>query len=359
MLSILRRLLRRDHALIARLGRKIAGGQRLVAVDVGAAEGIPPHWQAIDGVATIYQIEPRAEACRALEAANAVSPHRGLYKVLCAAVGRADEDRTLHVSNVPTGTSLYAPDFGAIRDIGEYVDPAYFEPLTEASIRTRRLETLLGEVGENQVDLVKLDIQGAEGEALIGLGKTHLDNVLAVEAEIGMHSLYPEAMRFPDISDLLSRSGLDLFDVRVARVLRPFEGRHGGYQEEVFSVYSRSPTISARLWEFDAVYFRRKSDILARGDAAILRRMMLAYMTYNFFSEAYDLVIEGTTAGLFSADEAAALKAAVVGSHRARLYRPWLGNTPAWARFRSIANIMTMKGAPRWCQYMYQDYPNG
>ena len=52
------------------LVRAALGDQRFIAVDVGAANGILPHWQNLDGIAVIYQIDPRHPACLELEAAN-------------------------------------------------------------------------------------------------------------------------------------------------------------------------------------------------------------------------------------------------------------------------------------------------
>ena len=58
---------RTDALTEVSLSRKILGQQRLVAVDAGAANGLLPHWQYLPHVATVYQIEPRAQACKEAE----------------------------------------------------------------------------------------------------------------------------------------------------------------------------------------------------------------------------------------------------------------------------------------------------
>jgi len=166
--------------------RELVGPQRLVAVDVGAANGLLPHWHSLDGVAQIYQIDPRVEACRDLEAVNQKCSHPDLYKVICAAVAGTEGPRTLYVSNAPTGTSLFAPDFSAAADAGAYLSEEYFFPIVEQTIETRTLRSIFDELGEPPVDLIKLDIQGAELEALKGLGEARLGALLGVELEIGM-----------------------------------------------------------------------------------------------------------------------------------------------------------------------------
>ncbi len=127
--------------------RALVGDQRLVAVDVGAAKGILPHWHTLDGVALIYQIEPRKSACDELVQINSLGKHPDLYRVLCAAVAGSDGPRTLYISQAETGTSLFYPDISAAPDAGAYVSLEYFFPITEQVIQTQTLDTLLGESG--------------------------------------------------------------------------------------------------------------------------------------------------------------------------------------------------------------------
>jgi FkbM family methyltransferase len=341
------------------LGREVLGDQRFLAVDVGAANGLLPHWHWLNGVASIMQIEPRAEACRELEAMNAASGYPERYRVVEAALSGIDGPRTLYVSNAPTGTSLLPPAPQSDPDCGRYVDLNYIYPIKEHVIQTKTLATIMREQGEARVDLIKLDIQGAELEALQGLGGPLQGELLGVELEIGMHQFYPPQARFPAVEAFMHEHGLELFDVRVARVHQQRDGRHDYYQREVFSVYDNSPTISARIWELDAVYFRKRSDVLNRGDADLLRRLLIAYMTYNYFAEAYSLVDEAQAHGLLGAEQRTALQQAVVDLHHVRLYRPWLADTAFMRWARAKVYPYAPRSAPRWCQYMYQGYPNG
>src|SRR5204863_9695047 len=111
--------------------------------DVGAANGLLPHWVSLDGIAHIYQIEPREDACAELERENAKSVTPDLYRVLRAGVSGTDGPRTLYVSNAPTGTSLLPPDPASVPDCGDYVDPEYLFPITEQTIQTQTLATLM------------------------------------------------------------------------------------------------------------------------------------------------------------------------------------------------------------------------
>ena len=68
--------------------------ERFVAVDVGAAKGLLPHWESLEGVGTIYQIEPRDDACEELRGLNALRRHPEGLRVLNVALS---ENRALAI----------------------------------------------------------------------------------------------------------------------------------------------------------------------------------------------------------------------------------------------------------------------
>jgi FkbM family methyltransferase len=332
---------------------------RLIAVDVGAANGLLPHWEMLDGIATIFQIEPRADACRELEQANKCRCRPDLYRVVETALSQSGGMATLYVSNAPTGSSLFRTDPGASPDCGDYVDQSYLYPITEHPIATETLTATMDRHGEPQLDLIKLDVQGSELPILRGIDAGRMDSLLGVELEIGLHDFYPEDVGFGSVLRFMEEHGLELFDVRVARVHRPRGSDHGYYQRRIFSVYDNAPTVSARVWEFDAVFFRRQSTLIALRDPKTLRRMVIVYCTYNFFSEAYALIEKAEAAAIFAAGEAGGLKQLVADLHRCRHFRAWHADTAQMEWLRKLRYRVAPRSAPRWCQYMYQDYPNG
>jgi FkbM family methyltransferase len=339
--------------------REILGKQRFVAVDVGAANGLLPHWEILNRAAEVYQIEPRQDACIELEGTNLSMGLSESRHVICAGVAGSDGPRTLYVANAPTGSSILQFETESEADCGDYRDPNYLHPITEKVIETRRLSSLMRERSETRVDLIKLDIQGAELEGLRGLGPELLPNLLGAELEVGLHGLYPSEARFPAVEQFMSDIGLELFDVRVARIRRPLRGNYGGYETEIFAVDANSPTIAARIWELDAIYFRKKSVLLARGNADEIRRMAVVYATYNYYSEAYSLVEKAEQAKILDVETADRLRQALVDLHHVSNYRPWLANNAFWRKVRSIGMRLAPRNAPRWCQHMYQSYPSG
>jgi FkbM family methyltransferase len=350
---------RTDSLSEASISKSILGEQDFVAVDAGAAHGLLPHWQYLPHVAKVYQIEPREQACAELEAINQIAGYSERCQIVAAGLSREGGKRVLYVTNAPTGSSLHEIDPAKSADCAMYLDLQYLNPVVPTIIETMSLSQIMNQFHEDTVDMIKLDIQGAELEVMRGLDDQRMRTLLGVEIELGLHDLYPKDTGFCAAKDFFENQGFELFDVRVARVHLPRNKNHGGFQSEIFSTYSNAPSVSARIWEFDALFFKKKSILFEQEDANILRRMMVVYCTYNYFSEAFSLAEKAEELGLFSQLEARALKQAIVDLHHVKHYHPWLGDSRIMRFLRGKVCTIVPRSAPRWCQYMYQNYPNG
>ncbi len=83
----------------------------------------------------------------------------------------------------------------------------------EYPVNTRRLDTFVREKGVDwQVDLLKLDIQGAELLALEGAVET-LKRTRFVWTEVSFAQLYDGACVFPQVFDFLSSHGFALMEI--------------------------------------------------------------------------------------------------------------------------------------------------
>jgi FkbM family methyltransferase len=335
--------------------RELLAGTKLVAIDVGAAAGLQPQWHALDGAAHIYAFEPHPESCAQLRHIFDASPHRDMYTILPVALSGTGGPRTLFMTKAPTGASILEIEPALV---GEWVNREYTYPITPLPIETQTLQAALGAAGEPQADLIKLDIQGAELEVLTGLGPDRLNRLLLAELEINALKVYVGQARFEDVQAFMREIDLELLDVRITRAHRPRDGDPAGYQTRVFGVDQNSPTISARVWEFEAVYTRRPDSVLAWGEAGAVRKLAVAYCLYNFFSEAYHLAERAEKQGVLDPGAASRLKSGIVSWHRKLHYRPYYrpGGPLAWL-YRQIIR-RTPRQSRRWAQYQWVDYPN-
>lgn len=347
----------RARELQAALGG-LLGATRLDAVDVGAALGAPTHWEWLQGQAHLHLVEPRGDAAEHLRDMYASTPWAERFHLHQAAVSGKVGTTTLHVSNAPTGSSLFELDLDLPLDAALYLDRDYLYPLRKMDIETATLGALLDGAGSPGAHMIKLDVQGAELDVLRGLGARKTTDLVSVETEAGLHGLYRGGCDFSELNGWLADRGLELYDVRVARTYLPSQAGAPDVQG-VLRVVPNSPTVAAKVWEFDAIFFRRRSDVLARRDGALLRRLLAAYATYNFYAEAVYLCSQASAQGIISTDEAQNLARLLVLVHRLKSLRPWYLDSPINRVLLRMGDRLSPRNSTRWCQHTFQQYPNG
>lgn len=291
----------------------VLAGLDMVIVDVGAAYGLPRHLAVLENVARVCLFEPHE--ARAQELQRYYIEDRGLANVtvFTDALAGSEGQRTLYVTNVPTGSSLLKPGGAFMSDFG---DPAYFYPLTEVEVHTRRLADVLAGASISRADAIKLDVQGAELEVLQGLGSGLSQDTLSVELEIGFPGAYVDQPGYGQISDFMDTAEFQLYDLRIASHHRSLGGDRTRYPVSVFGVSPDSPSLTKRIAEADALFFKRPDFLLARRDANSIRRLVVLMCVYGYFIEALDLIRRARDAKILEESSALACHKAVIGWHR-------------------------------------------
>lgn len=299
--------------------RELLGEQRFALADVGAAHGLPPHLAMLEDVADLIFFEPNPEEARSLEARYRADSLSRMVRVYPCALSKTGGLSTLYVTNQPTGSSLLRPREDHPDEIG---DLNYFYPLKEVTIQTRTLRSIVEESGGQIVDFAKLDVQGAELDILVGLGNEYVGKMTGVELEIGMPGAYVNQPSYSEIDSFLRSNGLELFDIKPARCHRGLNGNYDYYPVDVFGVHPSSPTIAKRVWEIDAVYFRKPQKLLEDKDILGIRRLASMYCVYGFFQEAVHLTEQSVSSGVMGLDQSRVLREKILGWHRHVEYCP-------------------------------------
>ena len=205
--------------------------------DVGASPLSVPPYQGLldDGVAHVYGFEPNPAQYQKL-----VAEERPNATYFCKAVGLPGQ-RTLYVHPAAGFTSLYPMDGAALRAIGK---EGWINPRIEAvPLTTVTLDTL---PDLPDLDLLKMDLQGAELEVLRG-GLSKLSRAVAVVAEVRFHRIYEGEPMFGDLDQELRAQGFKLHKFLFTKsVMMPHE-----HEDEV--VRAR---LTSQLLDGDAVYIR-------------------------------------------------------------------------------------------------------
>ena len=163
------------------------------AMDVGAARGA---WTRAMlprlPECRFTMIEPLAENCAALDAVQAMSGGRAVYRN--EAVGRQSGTLTLNVHH--DQTSCFASEWGG----------------APRNVPVHRLDDLLADGLVAPFELLKMDVQGAEMDVLAGAERA-LATCQAAQIEVSFRRVYDGAPLAHEVMVCMAGHGFRIFDV--------------------------------------------------------------------------------------------------------------------------------------------------
>ena len=217
-------------------------------IDLGAAGGIEPRWAKISAYINYFGFEPDSRTIQ-------LDPNQVFksYTVIPSLVSNKSEYKDLYISHEEGKSSIYQPNS---EFISRFPNSTRFEIVKTVSLETSTIDTLI----KQEIDFIKLDIQGAELDALQG-SQVVLKSVLGIESEVEFMELYKSQPLFSHVNEFLLKQGFEFIDfTNLRRWERDNLGKIG---QCVFGdgLYLRSP-------EF--VLSSRYSEIKIRRYLAIL-----------------------------------------------------------------------------------------
>jgi len=179
--------------------------KKVYLADLGASGGIHKRWKKSLLPVRSYLFEPDKEAATALEA-------EGDVIVFPFAIWERDaEDTPFYMARRDCSTSsLLRPNLSLL---SRWPNSERFETGEEVSMRTRTLNSLAEEGAIPALDMLKLDIQGAE-LAVLSQATRLLPRVIGLEIEVGFVEIYQGQPLFRDIDAFLAPHGFELVDLR-------------------------------------------------------------------------------------------------------------------------------------------------
>lgn len=178
-----------------------AAGRPLVLVDVGCRWGVAPEWLS-DPEMRVFAFDADEEECRRLQA---VAPPNVTY--VPHALADAEGTRTLHLTTDPACSSLFEPNPEAITTFPEL---SVIVPTGRQEIAVHTLDGWARTAGVEHVDIMKLDVQGAELAVLQGAEEL-LRTVRVIEAEVTFNPIYVGQALFGDVDAFLRARGFRLW----------------------------------------------------------------------------------------------------------------------------------------------------
>lgn len=216
------------------------------------------------GLCDVIGFEPVQEQCDLLNAL-----HGPLHRYLPVVVGDGSR-RIFHHGNASMTSSIYPPNDKLIRCFHQL--PHLMQVVERREVQTFRLDDL-PEVGD--IDLFKIDVQGAELDVFRGAPRT-LGNAVVVHTEVAFVPLYEGQPLFGEVDIALRQAGF---------LFHRFEGEIQGRSfRPLVPPQGPDGRMSQEMW-VDAIYVK---DFTRLGELSTRKRLVLAMLLHDVY-RSYDL----------------------------------------------------------------------
>ncbi len=194
--------------------QKLVGNAHPTILDIGAHFGESVLFlKSVFPEARIFSFEPDPDSFATLSAA-------AIGKAQCFEVAMSDNDgeATFYRNKISHTNSLYkvntrSRDSIAISAANESSNQSFFADLNhEIVVPTVRLDTFIRQQAVEKIDLLKIDVQGAECAVLRG-GIESLKRTRVVVLELSLFDYYEKRTTFLDVESILSPLGFSLFSI--------------------------------------------------------------------------------------------------------------------------------------------------
>jgi FkbM family methyltransferase len=202
----------------------------ITLIDIGAAGDIEPRWKAVEKNLNYIGFEPDMRSRDQL-----MNNKHSCREYIIHPIALFDRSTSINLNlcRKPQVSSIYTPNTNFI---SRYPDPGRFDVLKTDIINTTKLDNIT----IKNPDFIKLDIQGAELNALIG-GKKILKETFGLEIEVEFLPLYLTQPLFGDVTSFLSEHDFEFIDF--VNLYRWERNSHNGHGHCVFgdALYLKSP----------------------------------------------------------------------------------------------------------------------
>lgn len=167
----------------------------LTIVDVGAKGGIHKKWEKIDYCAILFEPNPKEEF-----------QQRENWLVIRNALSDTAGEKNLYIARKNSNSSLHEPNFDLLNG---FSNPKRYEIVETLKIQTDTLDNQLRVHNIDDVDYLKVDVQGHELAVLKG-GIASLKKAVAIEIEVEFSPIYKNVPLFAHVDSFLKEQGFEL-----------------------------------------------------------------------------------------------------------------------------------------------------
>jgi len=273
----------------------ILGNTPFVYVDIGSRGGLSTEWQKVKSLIQVVLFEPDEEEAKKLKASSSDNE-----LVIPKAVWSYDGVVQFNCTRNPSYGSVLQPN-KEILDGTYYYCRNFYEVDKTIDIEVNLLENILGEYKINNIDFLKVDIQG--GEKHIFDSMKNWDTISGIHTEAYGSKLYESGSDIATTLKTMYDQNYELYDLTIIADAPIVEiNEQNVFSKDLLNARPKSG-YKSRPMVYDLLLFKNKINILNCKDKKQIRKMIFVLCVYEYFDYALNLIIKSFDQNLFTEDE--------------------------------------------------------
>ena len=232
---------------------EILGKNIITYVDIGAAGGIKPRWYHYTQKINYICFEPNKSRATELH-----EIHKNEFNGMCVHDSLCwDKDGNIDffITHGPNECSALMPNQHFVKD---FLSPERFRIEQVVNLKSKKLDSVM----DNNIDFIKVDVQGGTGEFLSGADKA-LNFALGLEIEVEFFEVYQNQSLFQDVRAALEKKGYIFEDfTELCRWNRKNRNQLGGRLIHADAFFIKDPELMVATAKTDYEHFKKYLAIL-------------------------------------------------------------------------------------------------
>ena len=183
--------------------------RKMIVLDVGARGGLCEPFSDFDkSVITPILVEPDKDEAKRLSRLK----DNESEIILPYALWDKSGELTLNINKSPGTSSIYKSNF---KELDNFPESDRFLNEKRVKLEGKTIDELAANGVINDVDFMKVDIQGGELQVIHGGGEFLKDNLIGIEVEVEFLEMYKNQPLFGDVEKYIRTNlGLELWDIK-------------------------------------------------------------------------------------------------------------------------------------------------
>tara|TARA_B100000427_G_C15500266_1_gene591691 strand:+ start:208 stop:1116 length:909 start_codon:yes stop_codon:yes gene_type:complete len=263
----LKKLINNEHTIIKVLNNNI---DKITCIDLGASYYPHKKWDFfIDSNKTNWiAVDPNEKNLEYVNNWKFKSKIIKMPKSISSNGGVKD----LYITNIDSGSSLLKPELNSNSEHRESYE--YYFPYKKTKIETISINELLNTYYQTNI-LMKLDIQGIEGDILTSINEKNLQKIILIETEQNFN-ITPTMLgttKFYDLQKFLESNNFEILEIDTVNYSRSKSTKRGNKNI---------------ICESNIVFARSHDYVLSKGIKECFS-LMGGYLCYKYYGEIFGL----------------------------------------------------------------------